>query len=139
MTFVPWKSLLAVLLAISLCTAGCSFAFVKGPPPRTEAAPQTPDQPGCTQQNWFPWADFAAAVYSGSIVVISGIGTPPRDETVDQMQARERETAIYFWGALAVGALAMASGLWGLHATHECRWYVRVHAPLPALTLKQGI
>ena len=127
------RVLLVIIMAISCSQSGCSFLFVKGPPTADEETYRAPKNPTCTERNIVPGLDMAAAsILSGealAIFVLTGIGTPPDNQT--EAQRHDSVTRAHLWA----GGLLLAAGAWatsaflGFHTTRMCREYV--HPPTP--------
>jgi hypothetical protein len=69
--------------------------------------------------------DVSAATVAGGLIILSAIGTPPPDQTPEEMQNEIEVRKIVAVSALVVGAIAGAAAIWGFHTTHECRLYQR--------------
>jgi len=126
-----------------LMQAGCSFAFVSGPPKarripyedRPNAQSGNPPTTGlatsrpCTVHRVFPILDWATAGVGLGMAVLAGIGTPPADQTPSQREARDRRAEMVWTGGLLTAAVATASGIWGTYTINQCRNYVRWPPP----------
>ena len=115
---------LVLVLTASSMQFGCSFMLVKGPPSADATAVVALDGSVCTNRNTLPVMDVVLASGAGGLFVISGIGTPPSNETPAQRQDREQRGKIVAISALVVGGVTAVSAIWGFHTTHKCRQYI---------------
>ena len=119
---------LVLMLTASLMQFGCSFMLVNGPPSADATAVVALDGSVCTNRNTLPVMDVVLASGAGGLFVISGIGTPPANETPAQRQDREQRGKIVAISGLVVGGITAASAIWGFHTTHKCRKYIEDNA-----------
>jgi len=114
-----------VLAVLSACTQlGCSFLQVHGPPPANATTVVAMDGSPCTTRNLWPVMDTIVAGGAGGIFVLTGIGTPPRDETSSHREEREQREKIVALSTLIVAGVATVSAVWGFYTTHKCRNYI---------------
>jgi hypothetical protein len=126
------RVLLVSLLTASSTQFGCSFMLVNGPPSADATAVVAMGGSVCTNRNTLPVLDVVLASAAGGLFVISGIGTPPSNETPEQRQDREQRGKIAAISALMVGGVTAVSAIWGFHTTHKCRQYIEDNAETKA-------
>jgi hypothetical protein len=120
--------MLVLAITTSSMQFGCSFLLANGPPSADAMTVVALDGSVCSNRNTLPVMDVVLASASGGLFVLSGIGTPPSNETTQQRQDREQRGKIVAISALVVGGVAAASAVWGFHTTHKCRQYIEANA-----------
>ena len=121
-----------VLCGFVALQASCSFVFVKAPPssrrpilPDEEGTAAAPVEPPCTRWD-APWIlDEVAAGTGIAMGTIDAIGTPPSNQTSEEIASRRRFAEAMFVGGFLGAAVAGVSAIWGFHTTHVCRRYLR--------------
>ena len=121
-----------VFLVGAICATqiGCSFVFVKSPPPPGNRR-QDPFEPvaDCTETRIPPIVDVVAASIAGVFVAFAA---------VDTLTGTHNETlrAEMFWGGLVTSGVTVASAIWGFRTTRKCRDYVEEKTRKDALWLR---
>jgi hypothetical protein len=99
-------------------STGCSFMFVQGP-----RSPPVGQESDCTRSDVMPAIDLAIGV--GSVMLgVSGLSeSKPRCDRNNDFFCPDFSAAAHVMGAifLGVGALAVASSIYGFEKTHACR------------------
>ena len=127
---------------VVICSAqlGCSFVFVKSPPP-TESRRRDPFDAvaDCTETRVPPILDTVAASIAGAsalVVVGTLTGTPSPNTTAQQTNQNDTIRAEMFWVGLVTGGVTLASAIWGYRTTRKCREYVEEKSRKDALWLR---
>jgi hypothetical protein len=114
--------------AICATQIGCSFVFVKSPPPPGNRR-QDPFEPvaDCTETRIPPIVDVVAASIAGVFIAFAAVDTltgTPLNATAQQNHHYETIRAEMFWGGLVGSGITVASAIWGFRTTRKCREYV---------------
>lgn len=125
---------LALVLAASLATSGCSALFMDRAPDH----PSSSTYPVCTDSPAAPTSDFfVGAMY------LFGVGGTLADRA-DSGEGYTQDDKLSMAAAVALGALFIASGVYGLHVRSDCiaarsTWHEpATFAPRPAPSIPVG-
>jgi hypothetical protein len=122
-----FRRTIAILLATSICAAGCSFLLVEGPPKAGEIPFRRMDDTFCTERNGAPVVDSVAAGVLPFIALMSVYNLGGRDIS-------EPEAMVTLTSALVLTGVEAVSAIWGFHTTRKCRQFAatRLRAERPA-------
>ena len=112
------KRMMAPCLLLAFSTAGCSLAFVDGPPATT---PQFPERLECTTSRVLPSLDavFGGARFLAGVASISFLGTR------NDMRASRWRNDWVAAAAVLEGGFTMRSGKIGFRKVRDCRRMMR--------------